>query len=156
MRKHKNRRSISLLLLISVCFIILLGCSVPEATRDATTIESAKNEFVPSYTLGTHDIDILYYSAFISDDYDHTILEPLFPDPGEWKFGLGSSGTSISVYTGLITRDGPCYVSPNLEYSRTTHGSTHFQFGVYAGEWDQFWPFPWTEDSASVSRYTFA
>ena len=63
---RESRYSTTLILLFSVCFIVLLSSSVPETTRDTTTIRPTKNEFFSSSTLGTHSVDTQYYKAYIS------------------------------------------------------------------------------------------
>ena len=143
----RRRYSIPLILVILVSLIVVMGSLIPEVAKDATMVEPADKGFTPSYTLGTHHVDIQYYQAYIYDDWD------LLP-PGEWKFGIGPSSTSMATYTGLMDRDGPGYLYPNLGYTRIVTGSTYFSFGVYAGEWDHNIFTGWTENYYSRAAFS--
>ncbi len=150
MKRRKSSYSTPLFLLTVICFIILLGCSAPDATIDAP-----EHVFVPSYTLGSHTLEIRYYKADISYDWDPDY--PFLPaDPGEWFFGLGESENSLDVSTGQFSINGPSTPLFDQYQYRTISGSTHFQFVSYACEWDQdFWTGNWYMDYMSMHTFEY-
>ncbi|MHA2211296.1 MAG: Ig-like domain-containing protein, partial [Candidatus Thorarchaeota archaeon] len=144
MRKHVSKFTISLMLLMFICIIVIPGFVNMESPRETSAIEPLEKEFVHSAIMGTHTVQIYYWKAEIIDDHDPITA-------GEWKFGLGPTWTNYVVSNDeFIVVEDPDTVYPGLLYSIQITAYSTIKFGAYAGEWDRvLW---WWEEDHIVGR----
>ena len=98
---------------------------------------------VEAAAIGTHRVRVLYYTAYVSNDYD-------LIGPGEWYFYLRSP---VSNWTGSgeIIRDGPGYCNLSLARDWSISGGASTWCETWAREKD---PLGWHSGSDSVVHFT--